>query len=225
MPDLVPDLVSPFALLPGAALVLDPEVETSREERFADISDAFASLAAETGSKRPGLAPRRAVSRRGRLVGCLPGPAPSSGSPTPRRRRRADRPPRLEDLTTILRERVKAGGRVGISGPAGPRRTLLRMLARRPGVSPTPVEGWLALRNSAPGPIGLLPGPLDEGFADPEADTLVIAPADLLGPSAVGGSSGAEAVPFTATLAPGRCGDPHGARHGRAAGHRNDRGE
>ncbi len=31
----------------------------------------------------------------------------------------------------------------------------------------------------------------------------MIAPADLLGPSAVGGSSGGEAVPFTATLAPG----------------------
>ncbi len=51
-----------------------------------------------------------------------------------------------------------------------------------------------------PGTIGLLPGSLDQGFAD--AETTVIAPADLLGASAIGGPS-AGVTPFAATLAPG----------------------
>ncbi|MBN9561689.1 MAG: DEAD/DEAH box helicase [Alphaproteobacteria bacterium] len=198
---VTPGLVSLFDLLPDALLVLDPEVETLRAQRLDDLREAFESVTALGGRNgRPVSPPAdlhlddaawQEVERTHRVIRLDPAPDEPAGT-LPRLS--------LATLPGFLRERIAAGMRVGIAGPSGPRRAMLRAIGRRLGAEPVPIPGWLALREAPPGTVGLLAGALDAGFMGDDA--LLIAPADVLGSAAVGRPEQALAV-FAPTLSPG----------------------
>ncbi len=196
-----PGLVSLFDLLPDALLVLDPEVEALRAQRLDDVQEAFRSLAALGGRASRIVSPPAAlyldeaawleIARARRAIRLDPAPDEPAGTLPPLS---------LASLPGFLREQIAAGMRVGIAGPAGPRRAVLHAIGRRLAAEPMPVAGWLALRETAPGTVGLLAGAIESGFVGDDA--LLIAPADVLGSAALGRPKQALGA-FATTLAPG----------------------
>jgi transcription-repair coupling factor (superfamily II helicase) len=198
---VTPGLVSLFDLLPDALLVLDPEVAALRAQRLDDLREAFDGVMALGGRNGRTVSPPaelhlddaawQEIERTRGVIRLEPAPDEPAGA-LPRLS--------LASLPGFLREQIAAGMRVGIAGPSGPRRAVLRAVGRRLGTEPMQVAGWLALRDAPPGTVGLLAGAVDAGFVG--EDAVLIAPADVLG-SAVQSRPAQALGAFAATLAPG----------------------
>ncbi|PHK93491.1 DEAD/DEAH box helicase [Pseudoroseomonas rhizosphaerae] len=188
LPELYERLTPPLDLLPGAMLVLDPEVEALRGAREAEVTDAYRTrlaLTPPTETARRPPEPARlfldkadwAAALEGRRVITLAEPeADAEGAGMLPAFTEAEDP--AEAFLDHVQERLAAGGRVALAGGGGQRgRTLARLAAGRLGAPPVPLAGWLALRASPPGTLGLLQGALDAGFAT--GGDAVIAPGDV----------------------------------------------
>jgi transcription-repair coupling factor (superfamily II helicase) len=205
LPAFCPDLAAPADLLPGAALVLDPEVEELLRQRAADVAEAFRTRLAlrppspdEPQLEPPGRlyldeAAWRAATA-GREVGTLePGGAPHAEAPD----FLAEEEPE-EAFAEFLETALERRQRVALVGRGRTVAALARLAAERLGVEPQRLPGWLALRAAPPGTFALLDGELDEVFA---MEAAVVVPAAKVRPprrargEAGGVSALAEAVP------------------------------
>jgi transcription-repair coupling factor (superfamily II helicase) len=192
--DLLPALTNLFELLPGAPVVLDPEVEELRAQRAAEVADAFrARFALAT----PGEGMHRASepaklhldeaawkdAMAGREVTALEEAPEEPEEPEGTLPRFRDARQPEDAFLDFLEEATEAGRRVAIAGRERQRsRALVALIRQRLERDPVPLAGWSALRESPPGTIGLLDGMLEAGFAT--ADAVVISPNDLR-PSAI----------------------------------------
>ncbi|MFC4168214.1 DEAD/DEAH box helicase [Teichococcus aestuarii] len=187
LPELYERLTAPLDLLPGAALVLDPEVEALRRARETEVADAYRTrlaLASASGNARRLPEPGRfflgeagwAAALEGRRVITLAQPDGEESDAALPAFAEADDP--AEAFLDFVEERHAAGGRVALAGSEGQRgRALARQAVRRLGAAPVPLAGWLELRAAPPGTMGLLPGALEAGFM--EGEVAVIAPGDV----------------------------------------------
>ncbi|MBV8430167.1 MAG: hypothetical protein JO244_03330, partial [Solirubrobacterales bacterium] len=199
LPSFYQELITVFDLMPAALLVLDAEAEDLHRQYWADLREAFEAV--------------RALAARGRQEPLPPGrlyvdedawKAALQDRPVRRLSDAPSNPPGIlprfrgpTDFATFIRERLGAGFRIGLPGPAGPRRALLRAIGR----TPERGAGWIALRDSPPGTLASLEGELEAGFVDTQA--AVIAPADLLGARGLPRSGDQGPVSFETGLAPG----------------------
>ncbi|TPG61106.1 DEAD/DEAH box helicase [Roseomonas nepalensis] len=181
-----PRLVTLFDLVPGAAVVLDPEVEAMRPPRAVEVAEAFRSrlaLLPPGEEARPASPPDAlfldeaawARALEGRRVVALPEPPEPPQGTLPRLLEASDPEEACLDLLEAARE---GGARVAVAGGGTRRaRALLRLAEGRPGLRPQRFPGWLAFRAAPPGGLGVLDGPLEAGFR--EEGAVVVAPGDL----------------------------------------------
>ncbi|WP_207443827.1 DEAD/DEAH box helicase [Roseomonas haemaphysalidis] len=186
LPDIYPTLVAVFDLLPGAAVLADPEVEELRVQRGAEVADAFRSRFsfAQPGSDlRPASEPARLYlddaaweqALAGRAVTVLDAaPEDPQGSiPSFVAMREPE-----EAFLAFLSEQLEAGRRVALSGHDRQRTRALARLARdRAGLDAVEFADWAAVRAAPPGSFGVMRGQLDTGFSDGAA--VVVAPDDV----------------------------------------------
>ena len=200
--DFYPHLVTLFDLMPGAAVVLDPEVEALRPQRSAEVSEAFR---ARLALLPPGEEGRRASEparlfldeeswsrgMEGRQVILLPEPSEAPEGTLPRFL--DERDPEEACLDFLEAARGK-GRRVAVAGRNTRRaRALLRLLAQQLDLHPVPYPGWRAFREAPPGSFGVLDGLLEAGFQDD--GTVVVAPGDLRPPRPANEGSGQRGLP------------------------------
>jgi len=183
---LHPALTTAFALLPGAPVSLDPEVESLRAQRAEDVADAyrtrFALAPPAEGARAPsepaalyldGAAWAEALA--GREVVALEEPSEEREGTVPRFIEAADPGEAFLDFVEAARAE---GRRVALAG-SGTRRTraLSALVGDRLGAAPARYRDLAALRAAAPGSFGVLDGYLDAGFES--GDLAVIAPGDV----------------------------------------------
>ncbi|MBB5692986.1 DEAD/DEAH box helicase [Muricoccus pecuniae] len=186
-----PGLVSLFDLLPGLPVVLDPEVEELRPQRWAEVTDAWRAryaLASPEAEILPATEPVALVldegawkaALAGRDVTALPEPPEEPEGVLPRFVN--EREPE-EAFLEFLEEGIEAGRRIALSGRARQRtRSAVGLVKERLGLEPLRLAGWAELRASPPGSFAVLEEALEAGFATEEA--VVVAPDDLRPPSA-----------------------------------------
>ena len=199
LPSLYPVLTTIFDAMPEAEIVLDPETDALVSQRAADISDAFRAMGALAPAENGTAASPWALyldhtawqeALRNRRVVRLAESDDAPAGTLPRFARPAE-------FARFVRERARAGARVGLAGPERHRRALMRGLA----LPDAPVlGGWLPLLAAKAGTTARLDGGLDAGFQTENA--VVIAPADVLGARARPREAGATAV-FETAMAPG----------------------
>ncbi|MFY9290173.1 MAG: DEAD/DEAH box helicase [Methylorubrum rhodinum] len=85
-----------------------------------------------------------------------------------------------------LKERLKAGDRIVLTGPKAPLRRLVRAAAEQDGRALRLIDGWREVAEAAPGAMLALEAPIRAGFRVPEAGATVIAAADLFGGAEAG---------------------------------------
>lgn len=93
-----------------------------------------------------------------------------------------------------LRERLRIGRRVLLTGSGAALRRLVRQAEKAAERPVRPVADWAAVRAAKPGEILSLEAPIEAGFDVPEADATVIAAADFLGGRAAGSSEAPTAI-------------------------------
>jgi transcription-repair coupling factor (superfamily II helicase) len=182
LPAFCPDLAAPTDLLPGAAMVLDPEVEHLVPQRAADVAEAFRTrlaLRPPQSDERPAEAPERLyldeaawrAATAGREAAVLePGEAPHAELPD----FLAEEEPE-DAFVDFLEAALERRQRVGLVGRGRMAAALARLAAERLGVEPRRLPGWLALRAAPPGTFALLDAELDGGFATQDAAVLPVA--------------------------------------------------
>ncbi|WP_338663965.1 DEAD/DEAH box helicase [Pararoseomonas sp. SCSIO 73927] len=184
--EIVPDLVTPFALLPGAPVSLDPEVEELRPGRWEEVTDAHRARITlaplEEGARSPSDPARLYLddaawteAMDGRELMALEAPPEEPEGSTPRF---VEGEEPEEAFLSFLEERVAGGGRVALAGRESRRgRALSRLVRDRLGWEPDRFPDWAALRATPPGRFGTLDGMLEAGF---EAEGIaVVAPGDV----------------------------------------------
>jgi len=210
--DHYPGLVTIFELLPGAPVVLDPEVEALRAQRTADVADAFHSrlaLLSADEATRPASEPAKlylddaawAAALAGRRVIALEPAQEEPEGTVPRFTEARDPEAAFLDF---LEDELAAGRRVALAGRERERtRSLLRLVRERLEREAEHLPGWIALRDAPPGTFGVLDGPLATGFASPGA--VVVAPGDVRPPRPDDQASGQRRLPGLAdpVLQPG----------------------
>jgi transcription-repair coupling factor (superfamily II helicase) len=174
LPAFAAALITPFDLLPGAAVAMDAGAEEARRIRAEDLAEAYRlRLAAPAVPGLPELPPPEALhlddkawkaALRGRRV-AETGP-PSADSALPHFA--AERDPDAAFLRHA-RALLGAGARVAIAGGVG--QGARRLAARLAGRRAVPVaDGWPGLRALPAGSVALLAeAPSAEGFATAEA--------------------------------------------------------
>jgi transcription-repair coupling factor (superfamily II helicase) len=178
-----PALVTLFDLLPGAPVVLEPEIEALRAEREREAAEAFrtrlallateeeapplsepAALLLDREAWKAALATRD-VTTLAEAPEQVPGALP--------RFVEAEEPE--EAFLDFVEDELAAGRRVALAGPPRAARALLRQARERLGGEATPLPGWLALRAAPPGCFARLAGALAAGFRTPEASVVALA--------------------------------------------------
>jgi transcription-repair coupling factor (superfamily II helicase) len=184
--EIYPALVTAFSLLPGAPVVMDPEVEALRSQRAAEVADAFrfrSALVLPEEGTHPASAPTKlylddaawAEALDGRAVTVLEEPPEAPEGIIPRfvAAREAD-----EAFLDFLEAELAAGRRVALAGRTRQRtRALLRLVQQRLEREPERFADWAALRDAPPGHFGVLDGMLEAGFSRGEA--VVVSPNDV----------------------------------------------
>ncbi|KQQ48860.1 DEAD/DEAH box helicase [Methylobacterium sp. Leaf125] len=84
-------------------------------------------------------------------------------------------------LAETLRERLKAGDRILLTGPAEPLARLVRIAERALGRKARTVRDWAEAVAAKPGALLSLEAPIEAGFRVPGAGMAVVAAADLFG--------------------------------------------
>ena len=84
-------------------------------------------------------------------------------------------------LAETLRERLKAGDRILLTGPAEPLARLARIAERALGRKVRTVRTWADAVSAKPGALLCLEAPIEAGFRVPDRGVAVIAAADLFG--------------------------------------------
>ena len=181
LPAFCPDLAPPSDLLPGAALVLDPEVEHLVPQRAADVAEAFRTrlaLRPPRPDEQPLEPPERLyldeaawkAATAGRTVSVLePGEAPHAELPD----FLAEEEPE-DAFVDFLQAALERRQRTGLVGRGRMAAALARLAAERLELEPRRLPGWLALRDAPPGTFALLEAELDEGFATQDAAVLPV---------------------------------------------------
>ena len=95
-----------------------------------------------------------------------------------------------------LKERLKAGDRIVLTGPKAPLRRLVRAAAEQDGRALRLIDGWREVADAAPGAMLALEAPIQAGFRVPEAGATVIAAADLFGGAEAGAPRQAAMLPI-----------------------------
>ncbi|MFG5118588.1 helicase-related protein [Methylorubrum sp. POS3] len=95
-----------------------------------------------------------------------------------------------------LKERLKAGDRIVLTGPKAPLRRLVRAAAEQDGRTLRLIDGWSEVAAAAPGAMLAIETPIQAGFRVPEVGATVIAAADLLGGSDAGTPRQAAILPI-----------------------------
>ncbi|ONG45621.1 hypothetical protein BKE38_26255 [Pseudoroseomonas deserti] len=215
LPDFYAALSAPLDMLPGATLVLDPEVEALRPALEAEREEAYrARLVLAAGQEdvhRPPEPQRLFIAGedwtrqlQGRRVIRLAEPGPEAEDRGVRRHLGEGARP-VDGFLGFLQARLAAGGRVALAGQGDPRgRRLAALAAERLGLAPLTLDSWAALQAAPGGSFGLLTGPVETGFID-GGDALV-APDDIL-PAAADGEAGDRAAALPAAEAALRPGD------------------
>ncbi|WP_342150312.1 helicase-related protein [Methylorubrum sp. SB2] len=96
----------------------------------------------------------------------------------------------------ILKERLKAGDRIVLTGPKAPLRRLVRAAAEQDGRDLRLIDGWSEVAQAAPGAMLALEAPIQAGFRVPEAGATVIAAADLFGGADAGAARPVAMLPI-----------------------------
>ena len=171
LPDLAGPLVSVFALLPGATVLLDPQAAERVGDHLGQLAEARATriaLCRASGGTLPpdGLyldepAWRDAIAGAAVLDWPLAAPLPAF---------RAGRNA-AQAARAYIAEQAACGRRVGLSG---------ERLARVLGARAAGCSGWAALAAMPPGTTAVLPGGAARGFATDTA--VLLATADVLPP-------------------------------------------
>ena len=207
LPAFCPELAAPLDLLPGAALVLDPEVEHLVPQRAADVAEAFRTRLALRPAE-PGEAPpeppqglyldeaawRAAVAGRDATV-LEDAEAPHAASPD----FLAEEEPE-EAFVEFLEAALERRQRIGLAGRGRSAAALARLVADRLGAEAERLPGWLALRASPPGTFALLDADLDEGFA---TEAAAVVPASRVRPPRRASGQGGGGASALAEMLPG----------------------
>ncbi|MBX6385437.1 MAG: DEAD/DEAH box helicase [Microbispora sp.] len=170
-------LVPPLAPLPEAAILLDAEAEAAREQRLAEVEEAFRTRIALRPS-RPGGPPipphaelylddaAWEATLRGRQVESV---GNGEDALTPPRFAGEEDPEAA--FLSFLEDETGQGRRVALAGGQGSgARRLARRVAAQLGIEIRRVDGWPGLLDSPPGSFTLLPqAPDAQGFATAEA--------------------------------------------------------
>ena len=183
LPAFRSDLVAPFELLPGAAMILDPEVQNLVPQRAAEVTEAFRTrlaLRAPESDELPPEPPERLyldeaawkAAATGREVRVLePGEAPHAELPD----FLAEEEPE-DAFIDFLESALERKRRVALVGRGRIAAALARLAAERLELEPQRLSGWLALRDAPPGTFALLDAAeLDEGFSTEDAAVLPVA--------------------------------------------------
>jgi transcription-repair coupling factor (superfamily II helicase) len=178
-----------FELLPGAAVVLDPEVPALLAQRAADIADASRArlaLAPPAEGELPPSTPAAfyldeagwADALRTRDVTQLEEAAEEPEGALPPL---IDAAEPEEAFLEFVRQQLEAGRRVALAGGTGRRMAaLLSLVKERLQQEPIPLDSWVALRASPAGTLAVLPAAVPAGFAT--GDAVLIAVDDVRRP-------------------------------------------
>ncbi|WP_343896786.1 DEAD/DEAH box helicase [Craurococcus roseus] len=203
LPAFCPDLAAPPDLLPGAALVLDPEVEHLLPQRAADVAEAFRTRLALRPPDPDGAPlgpPERLyldeaawkVATAGREAVVLEDTkAPHAGTPDFLAE---------EAFVDFLEAALGHRQSVGLAGGGRSAASLARLAAERLDVEARRLPGWLALRAAPPGTFALLDADLDEGFATEAAAVL---PVSRIRPGRRAPGQGGDGASALAEMQPG----------------------
>ncbi|WP_458096309.1 DEAD/DEAH box helicase [Roseomonas sp. WA12] len=187
--EIHPELTTPFDLLPGAPVMLDPEVEALRAQRAEEVTDAFRARFAlappEEGVRRASEPAKLylddtawAGALTGREVTTLDEPPEEPEGRIPRFI--ATREPD-EAVLEYIEEAIESGRRIALAGRTSQRtRALLRIAQQRLDREPLRFESWAELVAAPPGSLGTLEGLVEAGFAT--SDAVVISPNDVRAP-------------------------------------------
>ncbi len=189
LPELYPSLRSVFDLLPGAALLLDPESDARMESWLAQVQEARATRVALCRASGGALPPDGlyldAAEWQARRAGGEPVEEPSAAALPAFA---TERDP-LAACRSYVAAAARSGQRVGISGPR-----LVRALR----LQAEPAVGWAGLQRLPRGRVAALPTGLASGFATEAA--VLIADADVWPPRAAAADP---AALFSVPMRPG----------------------
>jgi transcription-repair coupling factor (superfamily II helicase) len=180
-----PGLSTVFDLLPEAAVVLDPEIQTLADQRAEEVRDAYRLRAPALPEEPPAFLPSepdalyllgegwRALLAKRDVTTVQPSEAEEPAVP----RFVSMREPE-EAFLEFLEAELATGHSVALSGSGHPTTlSLQRLVRRRLELEPVAFESWSALRAAPPGSFGVLNGLMASSFASDVAT--VIAPSDV----------------------------------------------
>lgn len=180
-----PELATVLDLMPGAVLVLDPEVETLAGQRAEEVRDAYRLRLPALPEDSPAFLPSepdelhllgdawRAVLAERKVTTIRPSEAEEAAVP----RFLAQREP-AEAFLEFAEAELAAGRSVALSGSAHRvTLSLLRLAEGRLDLKPAAFESWSALRAAPLGTFGVLNGLLGTSFTTD--GVTVIAPSDV----------------------------------------------
>ncbi len=211
LPTLYPELTTLFAVLPGAAVLVDPRAESRVDGILAQVAEAHrerVEVDREDEAPRKALAPDRLYLTRTEWADATAAPAPfpdtAPGAAVPHFAQRS-KPAAARALKAALEKARAAGLRIVLSA-SRPRGldAVCAQAARALGAEPRPVEGWADVLAAEPGAALALRLTAHEGFADDGVGVMLVTAGDLLGSRAeTEGAGAAAAVPADERLAPG----------------------
>ncbi|KQT57619.1 DEAD/DEAH box helicase [Methylobacterium sp. Leaf456] len=186
------DLSTVLDYVPDARLV----VEAGTEDRVAAFFEQLEEAREEAGSPDDGalyLTPAdwtALVKQRGLATASTEEAEKVALTPFVRERRPDSA------FAKTLKERLKAGDRIVLTGPKAPLRRLVRAAAEQDGRDLRLIDSWSEVADAAPGAMLAIEAPIQAGFRVPEAGATVIAAADLFGGADAGAARPVAMLPI-----------------------------
>ena len=175
-----PELTSFLDQVPDARLVVEDGAEDRAQAFFEQIAEGREAQG-RTRRAAPDdaglyLTPEEWGAAQARRVASAEAPAEDLTMPAFVRKARPN-----AALAETLRERLQAGDRILLTGPAEPLARLVRVAERALGRKARPVRAWAEAVSAKPGALLSLDAPIEAGFRVPDRGVAVIAAADLFG--------------------------------------------
>lgn len=209
LPEYYATLQTLFDYVPGALLVAEPAARERAETFLEQVEEGFRlrmDLRWEAADRRRPVAPERlyltAAEWQAALKeqGCDAAVLPADQPPAERVPHFAAAGAGEEGFGPFLDRQIDEG-RKPVLAASSPRllRRLERQAEKATKRTPERVADWRAVAGAAPGTLLSIAAPVPEGFADPEADAVVITPVEVFGIADAGAADDVpERLPFDA---------------------------